>query len=260
MNVALALAHREIVGRRSSKEPAVVASDSTSGSCEKVSSLFGAKVFTVETGEINVVTKMHQLRREGYDVPVGVEGANGGTIFGEATCRDGLQTALCAALADEQPALAEQWARVLNRNHKPMSGGVLRLPEILAGMPVHYNHMFRMDGPAIPHGEVKARMEHYFYDAIWPDLSDLFHSYKFVNYEGTKVVKKRTGDETGGWRLVLEDGEDRAFIFARGSRTEAGVWRLIVDDPDPSRGQELARVGIAMMQAATSDEAVVAKK
>ena len=250
MNVALALAHREIAGRKSS-EPAIVMSDATSGSCEKVASFFGAKVFMVETGEINVVTRMHQLRREGYDVSVGVEGANGGTIFGEATCRDGLQTALCAALADEQPALARQWIRVLRRNNgHAMKGEVLRLPEVLSGVPVHFNQMESLRGPAIPHGELKDRIESHFEKSAWPQLADKFRSYRFFNYEGTKVVRKRTGDETGGWRVVLEDGRDRAFIFVRGSRTEAGVWRMIVDDPNPARGSELLTLASGMMASA----------
>lgn len=251
MNVALALAHREIAGKTSGK-PAIVMSDATSGSCEKVASFFGAKVFMVETGEINVVTRMHQLRREGYDVPVGVEGANGGTIFGEATCRDGLQTALCAALADEQPALARQWLRVLSRNgHKVESREILRLPEVLGGVPVHFNRMESVRGPAIPHGELKSRMEEHFVNELWPKLSSKFTSYKFFDYEGAAVVKKRTGDETGGWRVVLSDGKDRAFIFARGSRTEAGVWRMIVDDPDEIRGRLLLQTAASMMSAAS---------
>ncbi len=251
MNVGLALAHREIAGKKSDRKLAIVMSDATSGSCEKVASYFGAKVFMVETGEINVVTRMHQLRQEGYDVPVGVEGANGGTIFGLATCRDGLQTALCAALADEQPALARQWVKVLKRNAQCSIGGdSLRLPEVLCGVPVHFNTMLRIQGPAIPHGELKDRMEHCFEKTLWPELSSNFKSYRFYNYEGAGTVRKRTGDETGGWRVVLDDGREKAFIFARGSRTEAGVWRMIVDDPTPARGPSLIRIANAMMDSA----------
>jgi len=249
MNVALALAHREISGGKSSRKRAIVMSDASSGSVEKVAGYFGAKVFMVETGEINVVTRMSQLRREGYDVPVGVEGANGGTIFGEATCRDGLQNALCAALADEQPALGGQWIRVLGRNGRQAAPEkTLRLPEILAGIPAHFNRLLRIEGLTGAHGEIKSRMEHAFEKSIWPGLSVRFGAYRFVNYEGTRIVKKRTGDETGGWRVVLGAGDDRAFIFVRGSRTEAGVWRVIVDDPDPARGEELLRAAQSMVR------------
>lgn len=258
MNIALALAQREMCGCKPPKKVAIVISDATSGSCETVAAFFGAKVFMVETGEINVVTRMHQLRKEGYDVPVGVEGANGGTIFGEATCRDGLQTALCAALADEQHSLAREWIRVLRKNHgSAVQGEVFRLPEVLAGVPVHYNRMFRIEGPALPHGEIKSRMEHHFATVLWPDLSRHYKTYRFANYEGTSEVRKRTGDETGGWRVILDDGREKAFVFARGSRTEAGVWRLIVDDPDAERGAELERAALQMINAATSGEASV---
>jgi hypothetical protein len=86
---------------------------------------------------------------------------------------------------------------------------------------------------------------------LWPSLSGSFKSYRFANYEGTGMVSARTGDETGGWRLILENENESAFIFARGSRTEAGVWRLIVDDPNPTRGEQLIGVARAMMAAAS---------
>lgn len=252
MNIALALSYREIIRRKSNGKLAVVVSEATSGASDKVALLFGAEVFTVETGEINVVTKMHQLRCQGYEVPVGVEGANGGTIFGEATCRDGLQTALCAALADEQPNLSRQWLRILSRNGKRFeSSDTLRLPEILAGVPTHFNRMLRFESAPISHAEIKARIERYFAETVWPSISDKFTSYRFANYEGTQTVEKRTGDETGGWRVILEDDDDRAFIFVRGSRTEAGVWRLIVDDPNPSRGAELVLIARDMLDTAS---------
>ena len=261
MNIALALVHRELAHPRTNHLLAVVMSDATSGACEKVASLFGARVFIVETGEINVVTKMHQLRQEGYDVPVGVEGANGGTIFGEATCRDGLQTALCAALADEQPALVGQWMRVLQRNHESVPEHTsLRLPDVLARIPVHYNRMLRVEVPALSHAETKSRMEDYFQKTLWQSLCGRYTTYKFVNYEGTEEVASRTADETGGWRVLLSDGNERAFIFARGSRTEAGVWRVIVDDPDLARGQDLERAAVEMINSAANGRVVLVRK
>lgn len=255
LNIALALSHREISKVKSDRPLAIVVSDATSGSCDKVAAYFGARVFTVETGEINVVTKMYQLRQEGYDVPIGVEGANGGSIFDSATCRDGLQTALCSALADEQPALARQWMRVLRRNgqHSPVKKA-LRLPEILSEIPCHYNRMLRFEGSAMEHSEVKDRIEHTFKTSIWPTLSDVYKSYRFADYEGTATVEARTGDQTGGWRLILDDGKDRAFVFVRGSRTEAGVWRIIADDPYEARFNRLLEGSISMMEQATSGQ------
>lgn len=249
LSIGLALAHRR--ARRHGKL-AVVVSDSTSGSCVEMAELFGAKVFVAETGEINVVTRMRQLRDEGYDVPIGVEGANGGAIFGRSTCRDGLQTALCTALADESPEMPEQWMRVLK--HKPPAPdhvSSLRLPDMLALIPHYYTTMVKVQGPALPHGVVKTRMEAYFREFVWPELSRLYASYEFANYEGTRKSDTRTGEENGGWRVNLNAEGERAFIFARGSRTEAGVWRLIVDSPDPEHSQKLLEIAREMFERAS---------
>lgn len=252
VNIALALAHREMrTGRNGARKLAVVLSDATSGASEEIARLFKAKVFMVETGEINVVTRMHQLRQEGYEVPIGVEGANGGTIFGEFTCRDGLQTAMCAAIGDEQPDLAKQWTAVLRRNmREPVcaEGGRLRFPEIVRAVPRHFNRMFRFEAAPVGHAEMKARIEERFEKALWPKLSRHYGSYRFLDFEGTHQVKARTGDETGGWRVEMKAGGEKAFIFARGSRTEAGVWRIIVDDPDTARGELLARLSGKLME------------
>jgi hypothetical protein len=249
-NIALALTHREMLGATGGKL-AVVMSDATSGASAEVARMFNAEVFMVETGEINVVTKMYQLRREGYDVPVGVEGANGGTIFGASTCRDGLQTAICAAIGDEQPAVIRQWLYVLSRNAYATSAPDLRrLPGIISAVPAYFNRVFRLEGPPISHAELKSRMEEHFAKALWPELSQQFESYEFRDYEGTGRVDKRTGDESGGWRLWLKAGETESFIFARGSRTEAGIWRMIVDSPDPLLGESLVRAGREIYDAA----------
>lgn len=233
-NIALALARRRLQGADGSL--AVVISDATSLASERVAAAFDAHVFHVETGEINVVTKMHSLRHEGYDVPVGVEGANGGTIFETSTCRDGLQAALSAALAESQPEVAREWMRIACGANgdsfdpsKPLS-----LPELVASVPVNPNVFLKMSSPPISHGELKRRMEDHFSRTLWPSLGSRFEAYEFQNFEGTQQVAERTGDESGAWRVLLSAGARRAFVFVRGSRTEAGVWRMIVDADDPA--------------------------
>lgn len=250
-NIALALSHRDLL--KSGNGPlAVVVSDATSGASTEVARMFGAEVFTVETGEINVVTKMHQLRTQGYDVPIGVEGANGGTIFGTSTCRDGLQAAICSALAEEEPGLAHHWMRVLSSNgHKAGQPEACRIEHVIAAVPSYFNQMLRLQGSPKPHAEVKASMESYFANTIWPTLQTEFVSYDFRNYEGTDAVECRTHDESGGWRLCLNDGNKESFIFARGSRTEAGIWRMIVDCPDPVCGSNLLDVAHQLYKAAS---------
>jgi len=120
--------------------------------------------------------------------------------------------------------------------------------------------MLRVECPALSHAEVKSRMEDYFRKTLWQSLRGKYTTYEFVNYEGTEEVASRTGDETGGWRVLLSDGNEIAFIFARGSRTEAGVWRVIVDDPDPARGQELERAAVEMINSAVDGQVVLMRK
>lgn len=234
-NVALALARRKLNGETKGRL-AVVMSDATSLACEKVADAFGAEVFHVETGEINVVTKMHKLRMDGYDVPVGVEGANGGTIFETSTCRDGLQAALSAALAESQPEVAREWVRIssgANGTHLDPSQ-TLSLEELVGSVPVNSNVMLRLASPPVEHGALKRSVEKYFIRKLWPELQSRFQTYEFQNFEGTERVKERTGDESGAWRVMLSGPDRRAFVFLRGSRTEAGVWRMIVDADDSS--------------------------
>ena len=253
-NLGFALARRRLL-EKTDRPLAVVISDATSLACTRVAEAFGAEVFLVETGEINVVTKMSLLRADGYDVPVGVEGANGGTVFETSTCRDGLQVALAAALAESQPEVAQEWLRVaseiaptpslsrggLGRGPEPapsLARGGLgwgpSLEELIASVPVNSNVMLRLSAPPISHGELKRRVEDEFARTAWPRLSSRFESCEFENFEGTERVPERTGDESGAWRVMLTAPSRRAFVFLRGSRTEAGVWRMIIDCDDPA--------------------------
>ena len=238
-NVALALARRRLTGGRGPL--AVVMSDSTSLASHRVAEAFGAEIFQVETGEINVVTRMHDLRMQGYDVPVGVEGANGGTIYESSTCRDGLQVALSAAQAESTPEVACEWMHLVSGMNgcRFDDSQQLALPELIESVPVNSNIMLKLSTPSIPHGEVKRRMEEYFSKSLWTVLQSRFESYEFQNFEGMEMPSERTGDESGAWRLMLRSSKGRSFIFFRGSRTEAGVWRMIIDADDASDFAEL---------------------
>ena len=254
-NIALALARRKLSGRANGRL-AIVMSEATSLASERVARAFGAEVFVVETGETNVVTKMHALRNEGWDVPVGVEGANGGTVFESSTCRDGLQAALSAALAESQPEVAREWLRIASVTEIDPSRPAA-LAELIASVPVNPNFMHRLSSPIASHGELKSRIEGYFSRTLWPRLQSRFESYEFENYEGTNRVERRGGDESGGWRVLLGTADRKAFIFLRGSRTEAGIWRMIVDADDPADFATLEPAAREMFASATGQEAPV---
>ncbi len=255
-NVALVLARRGLERRRGiSRGPlAVVASDATSLATNRLAEAFGAEVFQVETGEINVVTKMHALRAAGYDVPVGVEGANGGTIFETATCRDGLQVALGAAQAESTPEIAAAWYEARRRiaGAEPMAGGSANtLLDMLASMPMYRNSAMKLSAPPLPQAEFKRRLERQFTAKAWPVIQSLYAGYAFQNFEGSELVAERTGDESGAWRVLLRAPEREAFVFVRGSRTEAGVWRMIIDASDAAGFAALEPAARAMFAAAS---------
>lgn len=249
-NIALALARRRVNGERDGKL-AVVMSDATSLASARVAKAFGAEVFLVETGEINVVTKMDTLRRDGWDVPVGVEGANGGTIFETSTCRDGLQAALSAALAESQPEVSREWARIAANVHLEVTDQ-FSLEDLIASVPTNPNVLLRLSSPPMSHGELKQRVESVFRDKIWPKLQTRFAEYEFQNFEGTQQVDQRTGDESGAWRVMLKSPDREAFVFLRGSRTEAGVWRMIVDADSAEDFAQLEPAARAMFEEASA--------
>ena len=163
-------------------------------------------------------------------VPVGVEGANGGTIFETSTCRDGLQAALSAALAEFQPEVSREWMRIARKAFGPLENdGETPLHQLVDSVPVNPNVMLKLSAPPMTHGELKAHVEKTFIDRAWPKLKSRFESYQFVNFENLVVSDRRTGEESGGWRVMLDAPDRGAFVFLRGSRTESGVWRMIID-------------------------------
>lgn len=233
LNIALALARRKVRGEDAAPL-AVVTSDATSLASYAVARAFGAEVFTVETGEINVVTRMSQLRSEGYDVPVGVEGANGGTIFESSTCRDGLQVALSAAEAEANPDIAGEWMHVAGQMGLGASftSELPSLEDILKSIPTAFNRMLRLSSAPGEDAGILHKLEKSFEEKTWPQLAESFGSYQFQYFSGACQVASLLG-LSGSWRVML--GDEEGFIFLRQSRTERGVWRLIVDVVDEKR-------------------------
>lgn len=249
LNVALSLARWKANGR-DGIHTRVVASDSTSRRVEEIASAFGASVAWVETGEVNVVTRMRELAIAGYEVPVGVEGANGGTVFAGSTCRDGLLTALSCALAEAgEPALPILSAAL----RIDLTVGSAGLQRILAALPDWHTESCKMQVNPAPHNEVKSMLEGRFECDIWPGISHRYRSYRFANFEGTRETAERSGDHTGGWRVELERPGASPFLFARGSRTEAGVWRLIADSPDAEEARYLLQTAVDAMKGVAAD-------
>ncbi|MFC1570629.1 pyridoxal-phosphate dependent enzyme [Candidatus Omnitrophota bacterium] len=232
------------------KKWAVVVSDVVSLRIKDVAKEFGVEVFEVETGEVNVVSKMHELEEEGYFVPMGMEAS--GTIYRGSEVRDGSLTALLYMLT-----LGEI-------NNSPKMRGLLGLREdradytlidILSTLPKQYTFQRKLesDGVTLRPGTLQERLEDLFEEKLLyssegegfkvEGLGDTeFISYEFLNYEGTRVRKGKGARKTrdGGFKILLTDiGGDKHFMQFRESRTESGIIRVCTDSPDSSLGVTL---------------------
>lgn len=124
MNVAMALSRRTLI-RQATRDPrtmAVVAHNAFPMRIKEISRVFDADVSVVETGEVNVLEKMRQLEAQGLDVVIGVETANGGTVFrgdhGQVlgdTSRNGAMTALFTGMVLIHPPIGRTWLAARNR-------------------------------------------------------------------------------------------------------------------------------------------------
>ncbi len=236
MNTAIALA----VHRRSGdgRRPAVVASDATSCRVKQVAAAFGADVFEVETGEINVVTKMQDLERQGHCAVIGVEGPNGGTIFAGTTCRDGTLVGAGALLAAADEELRGIIANALagGRDMRAALAGFIEM------LPPQRSFMERHEAPA----EWKTTVDTF--DREFPKLfaSELAGTWERFDivYSYTRYVgPERPSAGWYGWKARVFRPGAEGFLWVRGSKTEAGVARIVGDAPDEAAARALLAIG-----------------
>jgi len=207
------------------QEVVIVVHDATSNRVDEIAKMFSRpdrrmRIRRVETGEINVVTAMQEERRLGHFVPIGIEGANGGTILGSGTCRDGLATALLAAVALKDPKI---------------QSGKATIEDWIDTLPKRYTRLDKFEGvdplnvPAIKLA-LEAEIEHRWVTDT--SLHTIYSGYRLEHYQGTEVRQDLFGDGMGGMRVVFirPDGQED-FIWLRPSRTEP-ILRWEVDALD----------------------------
>jgi phosphomannomutase len=246
INTAIALAvHRRSGDRR---RAAVVASDATSCRVKHVAAAFGADFFEVETGEINVVTRMQDLERHDICAVVGVEGPNGGTVFSGTTCRDGTLVgagALLAAADHELRAIVSQ-TLVPGRQLAPDLAGFIEL------LPPQRSFMEKHVAPT----EWSATVD--LFDREFPSLfaSELARTWERYDivYSYTRHVSTERPDAAGfGWKARLFRPGGEGFLWIRGSKTEAGVARLVADAPDETTARAIMDLGRRLLSMTEED-------
>jgi len=284
MNISMALAQAEMIRQATGdRRPlAVVVHEATSRRIWEIAKVFGAQVFVVEVGEVNVLEEMRALedgrsdRAPGtkYHVVIGVEGANGGTMFRGAglqflgdTCRNGANTGLFLGTLLVQPAIAAAWAQQLAIT--PPSA----LVEILQSLPGergvaswHFETHIWVQGTfgEVPEKLVipfKRALETRWYETFWPRLSSKglagqhFATFRIYHHQGVheagpfgpddraRSIADLASHGQGGWTLELDytNGPDseRALVWLRPSKTE-GVLRIEVE-AQGSRATAIAR-------------------
>jgi phosphomannomutase len=236
MNTAIALA----VHRRSGdpRRAAVVASDATSCRVRQVAAAFGAEVFEVETGEINVVTKMQDLERRGLCPVVGVEGPNGGTVFSGTTCRDGTLVGAGALLAAADAELRGIIAQTLapGRQMGPALAGFIEM------LPAQRSFMQKHAAPAHWATTVDA-LDREFPRVFSRELTGAWERFDIV-YSYTRYVGPERPTASGyGWKARLFRPGAEGFLWIRGSKTEARVARVVGDAPDEAAARALLELG-----------------
>ena len=229
------------------QDMAVVGHGATSGRVEATARQFGADYFEVETGEVNVVARMHELTEEGYFVPIGVEGSNGGTVFHGTRVRDGALTALMALLTVTDPALvAELRSRYALPDHDH-----LLLTDLLDALPRGHTvqSLIRIEGEPVAQAALKEAFEAIVLEAQQRVTSGFasagldalrLSAVEIFNYEETRTLRGpgNRRSQTGGFKVRLLDDETRPhFVWFRVSKTESGVARIVADSPD----QDVAR-------------------
>jgi phosphomannomutase len=240
INTAIALA----VHRRSgdARTPAVVASDATSCRVKQIAAAFGADVVEVETGEIHVVSAMHDLDARGRRAVVGVEGANGGTIFAGTTCRDGALVGAGALLAAADDELRAIIAATLAPGHT-LAPGLSGLIDVLPPQrSLSLKYSARGDwSKTVDH--LEREVARAFAAGLSRDWARFDFWYTCTKYAGPE----RPVASGYGWKARFFRPGAEAFLWIRGSKTEAGIVRIVGDAPDAASAQAMLNLGQSLL-------------
>jgi glucosamine-6-phosphate deaminase len=262
-NIAMTLSWMDAYHKADRQPVVIVASEFTSQRAEDLAHLFSredrpVRVRRVETGEINVVTAMEQERRKGAFVPIGVEGASGGTVLGLATCRDGIATAILTALALKDRRIRETWSRHVSEKHSNgLSNPAISLHDLVATIPGRKTYLGAKTDVAVSIPFLKQRMENEFRHewAISSALRHKFPEYHISHFEEDRQYTRVTGEGQGGWTLNLtQTNGEKSALKLRPSRTQAAgtaaLVRYQVEAPDDASFSEASELFETLYKAA----------
>ena len=212
---------------------AVVVNDATSLNIEKIATLFNAKVYRVEVGESNLTEMADILRGKGLIVKILGEGSNGGNITYPSKVRDPLATVFSIIKLLRIKELHKVWCSLSNNKY----GENYNLNDILKTINF-YSNVETSSQDAILKLRVnnqetlKANYEKLLEKEMKNSklISELLiDNFTVINYEGIKQSKTRTGDSSGGLKVLLNSSAKKeiiASLWMRGSKTEP-IFRVL---------------------------------
>ncbi|AJA89859.1 phosphoglucomutase [Borreliella chilensis] len=206
---------------------AIVTNDATSLNIEKIANFFNAKVYRVEVGEANLTEMADDLRAQGLIVKISGEGSNGGSIIYPSKVRDPITTLISIVKLLKMKELYQIWCKLSKNQYKEKYG----LKDILNTTNFYSNVIVSskkatLTNLKIEHQEIlksnyeKLLIKEIKNNKLFQELSIV--DYEIINYEGKKQSKIRTGNATGGLKVLLKttNKEIVATLWMRGSKTE----------------------------------------
>ncbi|WP_031531026.1 phosphoglucomutase [Borreliella garinii] len=205
---------------------AIVTNDATSLNIEKIANFFNAKVYRVEVGEANLTEMADDLRAQGFIVKISGEGSNGGCIIYPSRVRDPITTLLSIVKLLKMKELYQIWCKLSKNYYKEKYS----LKDILNTTNFYSNVIVsskkaNLKNLKIENQEIlKSNYENLLIKEIkrnklFQELSIV--DYEIINYEGKIQSKIRTGDASGGLKVLLKTNKEIvATLWMRISKTE----------------------------------------
>ncbi len=218
----------------------VVVNGNTTGGIRVIADRFSkaekinVNVVEVETGEVNLVEKLEEIRREKTGIPViGVEGSCGGVIFGGssvcATSRDGTMTALMAA-------------KLTISRGEPLG-------ELVKVLPVFHTCFKSIPDIAAESYVIKQALEKAFLERIIKSdngsftlsntTATVYAGYEILHYIGAGSFSTMGETTNGGYKIRLTDTNgNESFVWFRDSKTEPEIY-IESDSTNPDESEAL---------------------
>nr|WP_267509478.1 phosphoglucomutase [Borreliella garinii] len=205
---------------------AIVTNDATSLNIEKIANFFNAKVYRVEVGEANLTEMADDLRAQGFIVKISGEGSNGGCIIYPSRVRDPITTLLSIVKLLKMKELYQIWCKlskncykekyslkdILNTTNFYSNVIVSSKKANLTNLKIENQKILKSNYENLLIKEIKS-------NKLFQELSIV--DYEIINYEGKIQSKIRTGDASGGLKVLLKTNKEIvATLWMRISKTE----------------------------------------